>query len=145
MSALNMAILNGNNDIAKLLIENGADQKITGGIDSLNLAEKLGKEDIVKLLIKKSPKKCGFCNENIIKNFKKCGNCKKVYYCNQICQIAHWNSGHKNVCKFLSLDDIDGRKSVKKKKSTKNRKQGRKSNKLRRSRKIKSSPKYKRK
>ncbi|KAG0253607.1 hypothetical protein BG011_006257 [Mortierella polycephala] len=29
----------------------------------------------------------------------KCNKCNKVAYCSRPCQISHWNSAHKNVCK----------------------------------------------
>jgi hypothetical protein len=32
-----------------------------------------------------------------IKN--KCSRCKRVYYCNETCQRAHWKAGHKQMCR----------------------------------------------
>lgn len=29
----------------------------------------------------------------------KCVKCNKVAYCSRPCQIAHWNTSHKNICK----------------------------------------------
>ncbi|KAF9962047.1 hypothetical protein BGZ70_008144 [Mortierella alpina] len=34
-----------------------------------------------------------------LKPLIKCAKCSKVAYCSRPCQISHWNSAHKNVCK----------------------------------------------
>ena len=30
---------------------------------------------------------------------KRCGRCKRAFYCSSDCQVAHWRSGHKRRCK----------------------------------------------
>ena len=40
---------------------------------------------------------CGYCKK-LCKNLS-CSNCKKIYYCDKNCQIAHWTN-HKKECKM---------------------------------------------
>jgi len=46
-------------------------------------------------------KYCG--NQANCKNMKEvamnCARCKKVFYCNKVCQTAHWKAEHKFTCK----------------------------------------------
>ncbi|CAJ1972378.1 unnamed protein product, partial [Sphenostylis stenocarpa] len=37
---------------------------------------------------------------------KKCSRCKAVMYCSQECQLSHWRSGHKTVCKDFCEDSV---------------------------------------
>ena len=52
-------------------------------------------------------KRCFVCNEDA---GKKCGRCKEVWYCTQICQRQHWQNGHREEC--ISLTDQDTYKRV---------------------------------
>jgi len=48
----------------------------------------------------KTTRKCENCNRkdsSALVLDKKCKGCKKVYYCNEECLMAHWNV-HKDIC-----------------------------------------------
>lgn len=36
--------------------------------------------------------------------FKRCGGCRITVYCSTACQTAHWQNGHKQVCKKATKD-----------------------------------------
>ena len=40
---------------------------------------------------------CANCYKKHTEEFKKCGKCKSVYYCSQICQKEDWKK-HKQIC-----------------------------------------------
>ena len=44
---------------------------------------------------------CESCGqaESELGEFKKCGGCKRVYYCGRKCQAQDWKAGHKQKCK----------------------------------------------
>ena len=50
-----------------------------------------------KMERKKKKMSCGWCHTYHVWN-KKCGQCKKVYYCDQCCQRSHWIKEHMDVC-----------------------------------------------
>ena len=41
-------------------------------------------------------------NPGAVKDYKRCGNCHLLSYCDKVCQKEHWEKVHKNHCKFLS-------------------------------------------
>ena len=41
-------------------------------------------------------------NPGAVKDYKRCGNCHLLSYCDKVCQKQHWEKVHKNHCKFLS-------------------------------------------
>ena len=46
---------------------------------------------------------CWHCEANLTEEeFKKCGKCKFVGYCNRNCQLKHWKTSHKSICDYLS-------------------------------------------
>ncbi len=47
-------------------------------------------------------KLCNNCGKNEVEKqtkFKRCGQCKKVYYCSKDCQVTDWKKQHSKVCK----------------------------------------------
>ena len=55
------------------------------------------------ILLNKLNIKCNYCQLNIIdiphRKFKKCSQCKKVYYCCKECQKRDWiKNKHNNIC-----------------------------------------------
>ena len=34
--------------------------------------------------------------------FKRCGRCKRVWYCSAHCQRTHWMNGHKEQCQLAT-------------------------------------------
>ena len=44
---------------------------------------------------------CHNCFKESTKGFKQCAGCKRVAYCSEVCQKAHWKSEHKIQCKEL--------------------------------------------
>lgn len=42
-------------------------------------------------------RRCSACDQES-RTMSACSGCKKVYYCNTVCQKKHWKAGHKNIC-----------------------------------------------
>ena len=53
---------------------------------------------IIKSNIKET---CYVCFKESTKGFKQCAGCKRIAYCSETCQKAHWKSEHKAQCKEL--------------------------------------------
>jgi hypothetical protein len=43
-------------------------------------------------------RRCAHCEKTTFAKLQKCSACRKVYYCNRECQVAHWKR-HKPACK----------------------------------------------
>jgi len=41
--------------------------------------------------------RCSACDQES-RTMSACGRCRKVYYCNAVCQKKHWKAGHKKTC-----------------------------------------------
>jgi MYND finger len=52
-------------------------------------------------------KKCTVCHKEAVADasssiiLSTCSRCKYYCYCSRICQVEHWNKGHKNECKLI--------------------------------------------
>ena len=99
---LHLACWWGNNELVKLLLDAGADihLKTTGGATALDFAQEKNHEEIVALL---KQSRCGECHSPA--KFLKCAGCKRVFYCNEVCQKKHWKI-HKQACKKCSQQNI---------------------------------------
>jgi hypothetical protein len=75
--------------------------------DFRNYAVAMRSVIILRFILAKSPLpithiRCGYCYKKDIKStFKKCGCCKKVYYCSSECNKMGWIE-HKHMCKQLA-------------------------------------------
>jgi hypothetical protein len=49
---------------------------------------------------------CSFCSQPEVseKKLKMCSRCKIMLYCSRDCQIKHWKTGHKEICKKKSTN-----------------------------------------
>ena len=45
---------------------------------------------------------CSYC-KNVDRDLKVCSRCRKAYYCNQVCQKAHYPT-HKQTCMVKTLE-----------------------------------------
>jgi ankyrin repeat protein len=100
-SALYAAVENEHIDCVRTLVRCGADvtMQVQGAslddiADATTMADKL--KAALRLPAKKR-RRCAQCDKTTSKKLQKCSACRKVYYCNRECQVAHWLQ-HKPVC-----------------------------------------------
>ena len=52
----------------------------------------------------KMVRKCNLCEEDIHVDVRKCGGCREVFYCSEVCAVKDWKNGHKNTCSGRKSD-----------------------------------------
>ncbi len=103
-SPLLWAVAKGRTEVAKILIEHGADpeQAAKEGLTPLSCAIAQQNKPLEKFLksVIKSKSGCSVCGkkkEECPDGLKKCGTCLVVYYCSAECQKHDWKE-HRPIC-----------------------------------------------
>ncbi len=88
----------GHKEVVQLLLKNNVYlwDKDPQGSTALGLAKVRNKHEVVDLF--KDIQVCAVCN---MFASKRCGKCKAVYYCEDVCQKKNWKN-HKKSCKKLA-------------------------------------------
>jgi ankyrin repeat protein len=107
-SALYIAVQNEHIDCVRTLVRCGADvtMQVQGASlddiadESTTMADEL--KAALRLRAKKR-RRCEQCDKTTSAKLQKCSACRKVYYCNCECQVAHWLQ-HKPVCNVAAAE-----------------------------------------
>jgi hypothetical protein len=96
-----MAVQEEHIDCVRTLVRCGADVLIQFEGDSLDdVADDTSIADELKAALRlraEKRRRCEQCDKTTSEKLQKCSACRKVYYCNRECQVAHWKH-HKPVC-----------------------------------------------
>jgi hypothetical protein len=100
-SALCMAVRFERIDHVRTLVRCGADVTIQfQGFLLDDIADRTTMADALKAALRvpaEKRRRCEQCDKTTSAKLQKCSACRKVYYCNRDCQVAHWLQ-HKPVC-----------------------------------------------
>jgi ankyrin repeat protein len=105
-SALHMAVNFEHIDCVRTLVRCGADVTIQFHGTSLDdiADDTTSMADALKVALRlpaKKRRRCKQCDKTTSAKLQKCSACRKVYYCNSECQLAHWLQ-HKPVCNLAA-------------------------------------------
>jgi ankyrin repeat protein len=111
ISALLMAVKKGHIDCVRTLVRCGADvlikidwHALDDVADYIHDADSSIAEELKAALRSPAEKRrrCAQCDKTTSEKLQKCSACRKVYYCNRECQVAHWKR-HKPACEPIEL------------------------------------------
>jgi ankyrin repeat protein len=102
VSALQYAVQNEHIDCVHTLVRCGADVKVQyQGVSLDYFADRTTIADALKAALRlpaEKRRRCAHCDTTTSEKLQKCSACRRVYYCNRECQVAHWKR-HKPACK----------------------------------------------
>jgi hypothetical protein len=109
ISALQYAVEKAHIDCVRTLVRCGAEKNNANvqfrGVSLDDLADRTSIADELKAALRvpaDKRRRCEQCSKTTSAKLQKCAVCRKVYYCNRECQLAHWQQ-HRLMC---SVDDI---------------------------------------
>mmetsp|Transcript_13950 Transcript_13950/g.41549 ORF Transcript_13950/g.41549 Transcript_13950/m.41549 type:complete len:241 (-) Transcript_13950:23-745(-) len=112
-SALHVACRMSNAEVARALIEYGADHKLpnANGLSPIDVALEEGDGALLQFLnsvprVRKSGlrRSCSVCHSHVDFTeppLKVCAQCRRPRYCSRACQKADWKKGHRDDCEPL--------------------------------------------
>jgi hypothetical protein len=104
VNALQFAVNNEHIDCVRTLVRCGADVLVQSyGYSHDDVADRTYIADELKAALRvpaEKRRRCAQCDKTTSEKLQKCSACRKVYYCNRECQVAHWKR-HKPACNVV--------------------------------------------
>ena len=94
-------------------VRTGLDFWVKGGLKHVDIAGVCKPNDTLQSFVERMPPPFVVCAGPGCKDGNpkhQCARCKKVKYCSKVCQVLHWENGHKKACRkpCKQPDDVDG-------------------------------------